>query len=900
MSLLYWTADQLTAVDAALDAARGGVPTVLLLEGAAGTGKSSLLDELVDRAVGFVVATSDGIESNAVPIPYGVLRDWGIELTDGMLGEDAAARATSELAAALDRLGTDGPVLWRLDDVQWADPESVEALRSLLRRLVGTPLLLALGRRTPALPGSPDIEDLVRPRFRQISLRLDGLAAEDAIQLIGSAHPDLAAGAALELWRHTGGNPLYLSSLLTEFDSDELDGLRGELPAPRAFTTAVERKLARLSTRAGDVLGATVVLGAGWSAVSDVAVVAEQQAPFEAVQELVDADLVHVRLTGQLSVRPAHALVGAAVRQLMSLPRRRELHRRAAGVFTGVDALDHRVAAAESYDDALAQEASRHAAALYEQWAHRQSAHYFRVARDLTPDPAERHALDLESQWCDVLATQAGGADRVATEVVGQDAVATSVAALHLVRGDQIGAATQRLNQLAADALQQATPITRYRIHLLTAYTRLVGGQSTARVTEALDAVDQTGVSDPALAPMASPTRGFVAARLHGDSAAIPTALAQLPDNPMDVPDQMLGLLGWRAVYRLHSLQVREAARDFEAMIDRSIGQRDSSPLQSQLVLARWYTGDWGLANVAQGLSTSTSPLRHWSPDIGGALLSSVWGRFDDADAQLSNAIAAVRRAPWPEGRLQLMVARVARVHAASRPPGEVAALAADYHDLAQLVEVMSGADGSILLHAGLLAHWSGRPVLARHCADLMEDAYQPSRSHRALIGWLRGLLALEAQEAQAVELLQTAAADDHQELPLYRAHSWADLAEALPPSRRSEALQARQRALEIYCALGASPYEERLAPLVAAPGPGETSLPTQTSAYLPTLTDRERDVLALLTKGLSYQQIAGQLFVTRSAVAYHLSNLYAKFGGRSRHDLTAYVRAHPAALRAS
>ena len=119
-------------------------------------------------------------------------------------------------------------------------------------------------------------------------------------------------------------------------------------------------------------------------------------------------------------------------------------------------------------------------------------------------------------------------------------------------------------------------------------------------------------------------------------------------------------------------------------------------------------------------------------------------------------------------------------------------------------------------------------------------------------------------------------------------------------PSSPSEAQQARRQALRIYQALGASPYEERLTRIVAPCGPELTSSPASASVYLPALTERERDVLALLTKGLSYQQIAGQLFVTRSAVAFHLSNLYAKFGVRSRHDLTAYVLAHPAALRAS
>jgi DNA-binding CsgD family transcriptional regulator len=57
-------------------------------------------------------------------------------------------------------------------------------------------------------------------------------------------------------------------------------------------------------------------------------------------------------------------------------------------------------------------------------------------------------------------------------------------------------------------------------------------------------------------------------------------------------------------------------------------------------------------------------------------------------------------------------------------------------------------------------------------------------------------------------------------------------------------------------------------------------------------LSDRERDVVTLLLEGLSYAQIARELYVTRSTVAFHLSNAYAKTGATSRHELVQLVRA--------
>jgi DNA-binding NarL/FixJ family response regulator len=56
-------------------------------------------------------------------------------------------------------------------------------------------------------------------------------------------------------------------------------------------------------------------------------------------------------------------------------------------------------------------------------------------------------------------------------------------------------------------------------------------------------------------------------------------------------------------------------------------------------------------------------------------------------------------------------------------------------------------------------------------------------------------------------------------------------------------------------------------------------------------LTGREQDVAELATAGYSYAQIARKLFVAPTTVGYHLSNIYAKCGVQSRHELTELVR---------
>ena len=61
--------------------------------------------------------------------------------------------------------------------------------------------------------------------------------------------------------------------------------------------------------------------------------------------------------------------------------------------------------------------------------------------------------------------------------------------------------------------------------------------------------------------------------------------------------------------------------------------------------------------------------------------------------------------------------------------------------------------------------------------------------------------------------------------------------------------------------------------------------------AGLKALTDRERDVLALLVDGRTNRQIAAKLFITEKTASVHVSNILAKLGVRSRGEAAAMAR---------
>ncbi|HXP56566.1 MAG TPA: LuxR C-terminal-related transcriptional regulator [Streptosporangiaceae bacterium] len=893
--LLLWDEHQLEVLEAAVSNARAGSPSLLLIEGPPGTGKSSLLDELSRRTSGFTVAWSEGDESQTTPKPFSGLRDWGVQVDSfDPTGDSSVTVAAGYLAQLVDERAATAPVLLVLDDAQWADQESVEATHFFLRQAEGTPLLVAIARRTDAVPATRDPVAALRDVHARLwTMGLTGLTSTQARTLASRQRPGVSSPAVRELWRHTDGNPLFLSSLLEEFSAEEIDDLPEHMSAPSAYVQVVERRLARVTPAARGVMAALTVLRAGWSALPDVAAVAELGDVVEVVQELVVAKLAVVTASVPVSVRPAHALVRAAVNQLLTPAERADLHRRAAQATSGLSALEHRIAATTRYDERLSAEVAVQAERLYYARDHRRAAHFYQAARALCPSAEGRRRLWLESLWNDILAGSPTSAPELAAiGTTGGDPAVQAVAGLLLMYSADLHTALRALEEVDPGLLAAADPVVRRRWGALAAYARLLTGESTEHVRQALDVAGPGGAEDSALQDFESPTRGFIAARGYQEGS-MDAEFDWLPARAREVPAEYRYVLWWRAIYRLFALKVSEAVRDLETGLDRLGAEPDLTAGHRLLGLAYFLTGNWPLARVSFGLSAPvTGPASLWAPDISRHLLDSVSRLGTAAGPGLLASTSLARETPWPEGRLLLLVADVVRVHAAGVPPSAVADLAAAYSDLADLVEVVPPDDGLMLVHAGLLAVWCGWRAVLQQCLGKLTRCQRPSPSHPAIIAWLEGLMARSAHDdARAETLLARAAADDRNELPLYRAHMRADHAAAVAGTDPARSAEEQARAVAAYRRLGATPYAERL----EAAQPFEPDA----GALIPRLTDRERDVLALLVQGLSYKQIANRLFVTSSTVRYHLSNIYAKLDVSSRHDATAYTLDNPSVLSA-
>jgi DNA-binding NarL/FixJ family response regulator len=120
-------------------------------------------------------------------------------------------------------------------------------------------------------------------------------------------------------------------------------------------------------------------------------------------------------------------------------------------------------------------------------------------------------------------------------------------------------------------------------------------------------------------------------------------------------------------------------------------------------------------------------------------------------------------------------------------------------------------------------------------------------------------------------------------------------LAEALiEAGRAQEAVPIWRAAAATATQLGAAPLSAALEALARRarldPGPAAGRAPTDSgSAYLTeSLTDRERDVLRLLSRGQSNRQIGAELFISPKTASVHVSNILAKLAVTNRTEAAA------------
>jgi DNA-binding CsgD family transcriptional regulator len=187
---------ELAALTAALDAAVAGEPTVVLLGGEAGVGKTRLVEEAAGRAsdAGARVLAGSCIEMGGEGLPFGplahvfrsLMRDTSPEELDAFvgparselarvlpdldpdsapsaapLGEGGTARLLELVVGVIERLAADRPLMFVIEDLHWADRSTLDLVALLVRALHADRVLVVASFRTDELHRSHPLRPLV-------------------------------------------------------------------------------------------------------------------------------------------------------------------------------------------------------------------------------------------------------------------------------------------------------------------------------------------------------------------------------------------------------------------------------------------------------------------------------------------------------------------------------------------------------------------------------------------------------------------------------------------------------------------------------------------------------------------------------------------------------------------
>ena len=410
---------ELAALDAEMQAVRGGRPRVVLVEGEAGIGKSSMISRFVSEHPDVCLLRAVADEAEML-LPWGVI-DQLLAGTGPAPGSESARAGVArrkdadpltvgaQLVEVLgDLQGGDRVVVVVVDDLHWSDQPSAQALLFALRRMQADRVLGLVSAR----PGELSRLGEAWSRFaggddRATRLRLDGLGAQELVAMARTLGVgDLSGRAVTQLLDHTGGNSLHCRALLEELGQGGLARAGGELPAPRALAAVVLTRLEALPRPARGLVTAAAVLGrhCPLAAATTLAGLAD---PLTALDEAVAAGLVtEERAASAADIAFAHPLVHAAVRDSLGPAERHRLHRIAATLVPAPAALTHRVAAAVGPDDTLARDLEKAAREAAREGMAAQAATWLAQA-----SAASMARADQERLLLDAVAELLGSAD---------------------------------------------------------------------------------------------------------------------------------------------------------------------------------------------------------------------------------------------------------------------------------------------------------------------------------------------------------------------------------------------------------------------------------------------------------------------------------------------------------
>jgi DNA-binding CsgD family transcriptional regulator len=900
-------------IDRLLRNARAGEGGSLVVRGEPGIGKTALLDYAARRAGAATVLRAAGVDAEAdlaFAGLYSLLRPIAGKLDQlaetqgqalaGALGL-AASPGSDRLLVSAAVLGLvasaaeDHPVLCLVDDVQWLDSPSADALMFAARRLRAERVALVFAARTGD-----------RRQFRARGLPemvLGGLAAPAAGNVLDRAAPGAAPAVRERLLAEADGNPLALLELPGALTAAQRDGR-----APLSEAIPLTPRLQNIFRERIEALPGPARLALLLAAVGDAGDVATVLRAAEVLQLPADAldpgeNAALIRTDGGAIVF-RHPLVRSALYEGAPLSQRQRAHAALARALPGDENADRRVwhqaMATLTGDEEVATALEASARRAQQRAGHASAATAFERAAALTLDQTRltpRLAAAAQAAWDagqveraraligralplagegsrarllylrGVIEHRCGSIDRaVAAQIEGADMSddpSLTIEMLHeaaegavdlgdLVRLRDIGMRVSRIpGHTTRDQLSRAVVI---------GIAALFGGEherARAAFSDALTlvaafdddpmaqlwAVNAAWLDDDIGASLRFAARAADLSRRQGLLSLLPAALNQQA----------------RELLRNSSFRQAYAAAEEGYLLSVDLG----------------HGGGWQLHTMT--------------------CVEAIWGREADARQHTEQVLMLARTC----GDVVLTVAARATLGLLALTlgrPAEAATIlldiaAGDGPELPPAVTAASSPEADAIeaiLRAGQPRELADAPL-----ARLRTRTERlPTAARRAVLARCEALLEKRPPDqafTEAVELARGLA-------PFERARTELLYGEWLRRERKRALARVRLRAAaDLFRALGTLSWARRAEAELRATG--ETAR-TRDPSTLDQLTPQELTIAGLVAEGLTNRDIAAQLFLSPRTIDYHLRKVFSKLGIASRAELIRRGASHQDRVR--
>ena len=894
-------------IDGLLTGARAGRSDALVLTGEAGIGKTTLIGYALEQATGLQVLSARGYEDESeipfagladllrpvlgaldeLPAPQAAALRSALALGPPVAGDrfTVCAATVGILAAAADT----APLLVVVDDLQWLDASSREAVLFAGRRLHADGIALLLATRDPADAAA----------LRSPPVALSGLSVEEVDELCRATLPVTPAGTGARLHAATAGNPLGVIELCRERPELTGEGVTAPFVAPGSrIERALRGRLDQLEddTRRALVLAAAAVGG-------DIAtLLAAARSTGLHLRDFAPAEKQDLITVDDRRIEFRHPLLRSVVYHGASTDDRVAAHTALAAALAGTPgdaAADarawHLAAATLAPDDQVAAELEQTALRASRRAGYVAAARAFGQAARLSRGPDRPRRL-LRAARCWQLA---GRNDQVLTLLDDALPLTTDPGRRALIQHMDAYVRMWRerpdgvlpLLVANAEAVQEVDPGRAALMYSDACIPYFMVGD-----LERLQAVVRRGHE---LAERVGGAPRLVAAvalaggrTLAGDRPAARRLLQEchaelLAADPLvRAQDLCHAALTW---IWLEGFEQAAELVDRVVAAARSAGALGVLPqalgIESEL---HFRVGRWHDARVSAAeslrLASETRQANLYGLFFAGRL-DAVQGRDDDCRRR-------VARTTEVAGRLGVACMAIYTGH-------ELGLLALGNGDAGEAIsrlEAVRALPAVAHIHEPAVVPWvydlveayirDSRPEAARELLDA-QAPHAGGRWAEAAAARCRALLAApeEMDEAFRVAL----AAPGCALMPFERARTQLCYGERLRRARRrADARRHLHDALETFTRLGAQPWTERARTELRATG----STVGRTPDALPRLTPQELQVALVVARGATNHEAAATLFLSQKTIEYHLSNIYRKTHIRSRSELAGIAGA--------